>query len=157
MTGSDIALYEYFDYEDKKKIRQAYQRYFQLLETSYQGNDTTLAIVVDLELALAKSRITERQRYIVVNMLVYGEVYYDVANDLDVPTKLLYDELNRALTEIRRFLTGDKHIRGWTPKEIEYLRSHPYLSNKELATELNRPLENVKRKMTRLGVRKEAS
>ena len=44
-------------------------------------------------------------------------------------------------------------MKKWTPDEITYMRKHPELTTKEMASVLGRQIASVKNKRSRLGLR----
>lgn len=98
---------DYIDYSNPKTIKNLLIQYNRLEQNAAKGNTTWHAVKIDLDIALEKTGLTDKQLYCIQQHLIYNITLKNIADDLNIKEKSVKKHVDSAIAKILRYL-GEK-------------------------------------------------
>jgi DNA-binding MarR family transcriptional regulator len=105
--ASDSNFLDFIDYADFKTIKNLLMQYDRLEQNAAKGNTAWHAVKIDLDIALEKAGLTDKQLYCIQQHLIYNITLKNIAEDLNMTEKNIKKHVDSGLIKILRYL-GEK-------------------------------------------------
>ena len=83
-------------------LRSLYKKYNDFEKKAHSGNNSALAIIIDLKTALEK--LNANQQYVIKEVLINGNTIINVAQDMDKSSDYIYHQIKAALKKASKLL-----------------------------------------------------
>lgn len=102
--ASDSDFLDFIDYTDFKTIKNLLMQYDRLTEYAAKGNTAWHAVKIDLDVAIKKSGLTDKQKYCMQQYLINNITLENIAEDLDMTKKNVKKHVDCAILKIIKYL-----------------------------------------------------
>lgn len=109
-TASDTEFLDFIDYANPAEVKKLLKKYNKLRAYAEKGNTAWHSVKIDLDEALNKVKLTDKQRYCIEEHLINGLTLNDVAELMQITTTNVKKHVDVAILKIVRYLA--------TPEEV---------------------------------------